>query len=170
MTVITMSRKEQMRLRVLIDIGDGRLSVADATGLLGVGRRQVYRLLDAFRACGPDGLGPNPHSAPAGCRRSRRRASAPRSTRSTAVPKLRISGISAGPTISRSMRSPLFWRGMSPPCRPPSNAQWRSGTTRRSQSGAFPPISEGASIIRPRRRRDRGTRRNLPLAGACSRR
>jgi hypothetical protein len=33
MTVITMSRKEQMRLRVLIDIGDGRLSVADATGL-----------------------------------------------------------------------------------------------------------------------------------------
>jgi hypothetical protein len=36
--------------------GDGRLSVADATGLLGVGRRRVYRLLDAFRACGPDGL------------------------------------------------------------------------------------------------------------------
>ena len=38
------------------DIADGRLSVADATGLLGVGRRQVYRLLDAFRACGPDGV------------------------------------------------------------------------------------------------------------------
>ena len=56
MTVITMSRKELTRLRVLIDIAAGRLSVADATGLLGVGRRQVYRLLDAFRACGPDGL------------------------------------------------------------------------------------------------------------------
>jgi hypothetical protein len=38
MTVITMSRKELTRLRVLIDIADGRLSVADATGLLGVGR------------------------------------------------------------------------------------------------------------------------------------
>ena len=56
MTVITMSRKELTRLRVLIDIADGRLSVADATGLLGVGRRQVYQLLDSFRACGPDGL------------------------------------------------------------------------------------------------------------------
>jgi hypothetical protein len=56
MTVITMSRKELTRLRVLIDIADRRLSVADATGLLGVGRRQVYRLLDAFRACGPDVL------------------------------------------------------------------------------------------------------------------
>ena len=56
MTVITMSREELTRLRVLIDIADGRLSVADATGLIGVGRRQMYRLLDAFRARGPDGV------------------------------------------------------------------------------------------------------------------
>ena len=56
MTVNTMSRNELRRLRVLIDIADGRLSVADATGLIGVGRRQMYRLLDAFRARGPDGL------------------------------------------------------------------------------------------------------------------
>src|SRR6201988_541963 len=56
MTVITMSRNELTRLRVLIDIADGRLSVADATGLLGVGRRQIYRLLQAFRAGGADGL------------------------------------------------------------------------------------------------------------------
>ena len=56
MTVITMSRNELTRLRVLIDVADGCLSVADATGLIGVGRRQVYRLLDAFRAGGPDGL------------------------------------------------------------------------------------------------------------------
>ena len=56
MTVITMSRDELTRLRVLIDIADGRLSVADATGLIRVGRRQIYRLLDAFRARGPDGL------------------------------------------------------------------------------------------------------------------
>jgi hypothetical protein len=45
MTVITMSRNELTRLRVLNDVGDGGLSVADATGLIGVGRRQVYRLL-----------------------------------------------------------------------------------------------------------------------------
>jgi hypothetical protein len=56
MTVITMSRDELTRLRVLIDIADGRLSVADTTGLIGVGRRQIYRLLNAFRAGGPDGL------------------------------------------------------------------------------------------------------------------
>ena len=56
MTVITVSRNELTRLRVLIDIGDGRLSVEDAIGLIGVGRRQIYRLLDAFRARGPEGL------------------------------------------------------------------------------------------------------------------
>src|SRR5580693_1360112 len=56
MTVITMSRNELTRLRVLIDVADGRLSVADATGLIGVGRRQIYRLLQAFRADGADGL------------------------------------------------------------------------------------------------------------------
>jgi len=56
MTVITVSRNELTRLRVLIDISDGRLSVEDATGLIGVGRRQIYRLLDAFRTRGPEGL------------------------------------------------------------------------------------------------------------------
>ena len=56
MTVITMSRNELTRLRVLIDVADGRLSVADATGLIGVGRRQIYRLLQVFRADGGDGL------------------------------------------------------------------------------------------------------------------
>jgi Winged helix-turn helix len=56
MTVITVSRNELTRLRVLIDVSDGRLSVGNATGLIGVGRRQVYRLLDAFRAHGPEGL------------------------------------------------------------------------------------------------------------------
>jgi predicted DNA-binding transcriptional regulator YafY len=56
MTVVTMSRKELTRLRVLIDVADGRLSVANAAGLMGVGRRQVYRLLDAFQTCGPEGL------------------------------------------------------------------------------------------------------------------
>ncbi len=45
MTVITMSRNELTRLRVLIDVADGRLSVADATGLIGVrlGARRVRR-------------------------------------------------------------------------------------------------------------------------------
>jgi len=48
MTVIAMSRNELRGLRVLIDVADGRQSVADATGLIGVGPRQIHRL-DGFR-------------------------------------------------------------------------------------------------------------------------
>jgi hypothetical protein len=48
-TVITMSRNELTRQRVLIDVAHGRLSVAGSTRLIGVGRRQIYRLADAFR-------------------------------------------------------------------------------------------------------------------------
>ena len=40
-SVITMSHEELTRLRVLIDIADGRLSVADATGLIGVGPDRI---------------------------------------------------------------------------------------------------------------------------------
>jgi hypothetical protein len=56
MTVITMSRTELGRLRVMIDLADGRTRVEDAAALMGLQRRQVYRLLDAFRAHGPDAL------------------------------------------------------------------------------------------------------------------
>jgi hypothetical protein len=56
MTVITMSRTELSRLHVLIDLADGRTRVDDAAALMGLQRRQVYRLLDAFRAHGPDAL------------------------------------------------------------------------------------------------------------------
>jgi len=56
MTVITMSRTELSRLRVMIDLADGRTRVDDAAALMGLQRRQVYRLLDAFRAHGPDAL------------------------------------------------------------------------------------------------------------------
>jgi hypothetical protein len=56
MTVITMSHKELSRLQILIGLADGRTRVEDAAALMGMGRRQVYRLLDAFRAHGPDAL------------------------------------------------------------------------------------------------------------------
>jgi len=56
MTVITMSRKELARLQVMIDLSDGRYSVEQAAELMGVGRRQVYRLRDAFRIHGPEAL------------------------------------------------------------------------------------------------------------------
>ena len=44
MTVIQMSQRELTRLRVLIDLSDRRLTVEAAGGLVGVGRRQVYRV------------------------------------------------------------------------------------------------------------------------------
>jgi hypothetical protein len=53
MAVIEMSERELSRLRVLIDLSDKRLTVAAAGTLMGLGRRQVYRLHRAFAADGP---------------------------------------------------------------------------------------------------------------------
>jgi Winged helix-turn helix len=54
--VIQMSERELTRLRVLIDLSDQRLTVEAAARLMGVGRRQVYRLRRAFAAGGPVAL------------------------------------------------------------------------------------------------------------------
>jgi transposase len=64
MTVIAMSRTELSRLRVMIDLADGRTRVEDAAALMGLQRRQVYRLLEAFRAHGPDALIPKRRGKP----------------------------------------------------------------------------------------------------------
>jgi len=56
MTVIQMSQRELTRLRVLIDLSDKRLTVEAATTLMGLGRRQVYRLRQAFATYGPSAV------------------------------------------------------------------------------------------------------------------
>ena len=56
MAVIQMSERELTRLRVLIDLLDDQLTVEAAGGLMGLGRRQVYRLRRAFAAQGPTAL------------------------------------------------------------------------------------------------------------------
>ncbi len=56
MTVITMSRKEIDRISVLHDLADGRIKVADASTLMGLGRRQVFRLVKAYGEHGPQAL------------------------------------------------------------------------------------------------------------------
>ena len=56
MTVIQMSDRELSRLRVMIDLGDGRLTLEAAGALMGIGRRQVFRLCRAFEASGASGL------------------------------------------------------------------------------------------------------------------
>jgi Winged helix-turn helix len=56
MTVIQMSERELTRLRVLIDLSDKRLTVEAAASLMGLERRQVYRLRCAFAFDGPAAL------------------------------------------------------------------------------------------------------------------
>ena len=65
MTLHFMSDKELSRLEILRDLGSGRLTTSVAAELLGLERRQVYRLLEAFRAQGPDALIPSAEASPA---------------------------------------------------------------------------------------------------------
>src|ERR1700723_1505714 len=69
MTVMQMSERELTRLRVLIDLSDRRLTVEAAGGLMGVGRRQVYRLRHAFAADGPVALVSRKRGRPSNHRR-----------------------------------------------------------------------------------------------------
>jgi Winged helix-turn helix len=54
--VIQMSERELTRLRVMIDLADDRLTVDAAATLMGLGRRQIYRLRRLFSVDGPSGL------------------------------------------------------------------------------------------------------------------
>jgi transposase len=56
MALITMSKKELGRLETLIDLVEGRITAAQAAGLIGVGERQVFRLLKAYLTRGAEGL------------------------------------------------------------------------------------------------------------------
>jgi CRP-like cAMP-binding protein len=52
MAVVSMSDKEFVRLDVLLNREAGRIRIADACTLLGLQRRQVFRLLRGFRERG----------------------------------------------------------------------------------------------------------------------
>jgi hypothetical protein len=56
MTVVSMSNQEFSRLQVLLDVQPGRLWIEDVAQLVGLGRRQVFRLLKGIRESGPAGL------------------------------------------------------------------------------------------------------------------
>ena len=51
MTVIAMSRTEIDRMSVLHDLADGRIRIAEASTLMGLGRRQVFRLVETGVDC-----------------------------------------------------------------------------------------------------------------------
>ena len=52
MAVLSMSKPEFNRLDVLLRVPSGRLRVADACGLMGLHRRQVFRLLRGLKQDG----------------------------------------------------------------------------------------------------------------------
>ena len=54
--VVSMSKKEFDRLEVLLGVQSGRLRVADACELLGLKRRQVFRLLAGLKHGGAPSL------------------------------------------------------------------------------------------------------------------
>ncbi|GEM_PF-2346058 len=56
MTVIAMSRREIDRAHVLRDLEVRRISVSDAAQLMGISRRQVFRLAKQYQAGGPAAL------------------------------------------------------------------------------------------------------------------
>src|SRR5262245_34372996 len=56
MTVTLMSRSEIDRMNVLRDLAEERIRVSEAATLMGLGRRQVFRLAKAFRQRGPSAL------------------------------------------------------------------------------------------------------------------
>jgi hypothetical protein len=56
MTVLSMSKQEFRRLDVLLRVQSGRLGVADACALVGLHRRQVFRLLRGVKQDGAASL------------------------------------------------------------------------------------------------------------------
>src|SRR4051794_15847658 len=56
MPVVSMSKKEFDRLEILLGVRSGRLRVADACELLGLKRRQIFRLLAGLKHGGAASL------------------------------------------------------------------------------------------------------------------
>ena len=56
MAVVSMSKQEFSRLEVLLQVQSGRLRVADACELIGLQRRQVFRLLRGLKQDGATSL------------------------------------------------------------------------------------------------------------------
>lgn len=56
MAVVLMSNREFSRLDVLLDLRAGRISADDAGAMMGLRRRQVFRLLAGFRKDGAKSL------------------------------------------------------------------------------------------------------------------
>jgi hypothetical protein len=91
--VIQMSDRELTRLRVMIDLADDRLTLDAAATLMGLGRRQIYRLRQAFSAGGPAGLVSRKRGRPSNRKHGE-------SFRATVLSLVREHYIDFGPTLA----------------------------------------------------------------------
>jgi hypothetical protein len=99
-TVRLMSDKELARLEVLRDLDQRGLTPAAAAQLLGLERRQVFRLLKAYRAEGPAGLVSKRRGRPSNRRQ-------PAELRATALAIIRERYWDFGPTLAAEKLSEL---------------------------------------------------------------
>jgi transposase len=100
MAVVAMSEAELARVGVLGEVVAGRLSVAHAADLVGISRRQVFRLLGRFRGGGAAALASRRRGRP-----SNRRL--PESVRTTAMALVRDCYADFGPTLAAEKLSAL---------------------------------------------------------------
>jgi hypothetical protein len=91
--VIQMSDRELTRLRVMIDLADERLTVDAAATLMGLGRRQIYRLRRIFSADGPAGLASRKRGRPSNRKRGE-------TFRATVLSLVREHYVDFGPTLA----------------------------------------------------------------------
>lgn len=93
MTVVTMSHAEFGRVEVLARLEAGRLRMAEAIQLLGLSRRQVFRLVRRFRAEGAAGLASRRRGRPSNNR-------LPEAVRAAALELVRTRYADFGPTLA----------------------------------------------------------------------
>ena len=100
MAVWEMSETELSRLDVIRDVDRGRMTVAAAAGLLALERRQVFRLLKAFRLEGAPGLISKRRGRPSNRRK-------PETVRYAALALVRERYADFGPTLAAEKLSEL---------------------------------------------------------------
>ena len=93
MTVVTMTRAELVRVEILVQLTAGRLTVAGAAALLGRSRRQLFRLVQRYRAAGPAGLASRRRGRPGNHR-------LPDTVRESALALVRERYADFGPTLA----------------------------------------------------------------------
>src|SRR6266849_1420175 len=103
MTVITMSRTEIDRMSVLQDLADRRIRIAEASALMRLGRRQVFRLAKAYGKHGPQALVSRRRGRPSN-------RCYPTALRAEVIGMIRERYSDFGPTLAAEKLAELAWK------------------------------------------------------------